>query len=132
MRTRFLLPFVLLAAACASEPRPPPPAVLPPAEAVAVATRYARSHGLVVDFTQNAWLDRRTRWHVSLSGAGNRDHAWVTLDGFSGRILNARLRGPRGEYVPPPPPGVPSEPPPPPEAGPAGPGMPPPPPPPGA
>ncbi|HTT70646.1 MAG TPA: hypothetical protein VMG32_05440 [Anaeromyxobacteraceae bacterium] len=116
MRSRLpLLLASLLASACVVEaqPLPPPPRVLSPSEAVAVATHFARSHGLVVDHTQNAWLDRRTRWHVVLGGAGNRDRAAVTLDGYSGRVLAARLRGPSGEYVPPPPPGAPAEPAPP-------------------
>ncbi|HUK66384.1 MAG TPA: hypothetical protein VLV17_06105 [Anaeromyxobacteraceae bacterium] len=130
MRTS-LFTLVFLASACVVEARPaPPPRVLPAPEAVSIAARYARSRGLVVDVTQAAWLDRRTRWHVDLLGAGGRDHAAVVLDGFSGRVLAARLRGPRGEYVPPPAPGVEPEPAPEPNAPPPPPGNPPPPPPP--
>ncbi len=103
MRYGFAI-LMLLVCACVVEarPRPPPPRVLPAPEAVAIATQYARSRGLVIDYTHNAHLDRHARWHVDLGGAGGRDRAVVTLDGFSGRVLAARLRGPRGEFVPPP------------------------------
>jgi len=132
MKTWLLVPLIIVCA-CVVEARPnPPPRVLPAPEAVAIASQYARSRGLVVEVTQAAWLDRRTRWHVNLSGAGGRDHAAVVLDGFSGRVLAARLRGPRGEYVPPPPPGVEPEAVPEPNAPPPPPGNPPPPPPPPA
>jgi len=87
-------------------PPPPPPRVVSSPEAVAIATQFARSRGLVIDHTQSVWRDRFGRWHVRLGGAGGRDWAAVTLDGFSGRVLAARLRGPRGESAPamPPPP----------------------------
>ncbi len=96
-----------------AHPRPPP-RVLPQPEAVVIAPQSARSHGLVIDYTHSTRLDRHARWHVDLGGAGVRDQAVVTLDGFSGGALAARLRGPRGEFVPPPPPspGVSPEPPP--------------------
>ncbi|GEJ57757.1 hypothetical protein [Anaeromyxobacter diazotrophicus] len=96
---------LLLACACAVEAHPrPPPRLLPPPEAVAIAAQYARSHGLVVDTTYRARLDRRARWHVLLGGAGGRDRAAVTVDGYSGRVIAARLSGARGELAPPPPP----------------------------
>ncbi len=131
---------LLLASACVvvAHPRPPPPTVLPQPEAVAIATQFARSRGLVIDYTHSARLDRHARWHVDLGGAGGRDRALVTLDGFSGRVLGARLRGPRGELAPapaPPPPASgdaaepPAEMPPEPSAPPPPPGTPPPPPP---
>lgn len=96
---------LLLACACVVEahPRPPPPRILPQPEAVAIATQHARSHGLIIDVTYVARLDRRARWHVDLGGAGGRDRAIVVLDGYSGRVLSARLRGTHGEFVPPPP-----------------------------
>jgi hypothetical protein len=128
---------LLLACSCVVQAPPrPPPRVLPPAEAVAIATQFARSRGLVIDVTHDARLDRRARWHVDLGGAGGHDRAVVTLDGFSGRVLAARLQGPRGVYAAPPPapsPGGGPEPPPsmPPELSvPPPPGEPPPPPPP--
>jgi len=92
---------LLCASACvAARPYPPPPRVLPAPEAVAIATHYARAHGLLIDYTQSAHLDRYTRWHVNIGGAGGRDRAAVTLDGFSGRVLAARLWGPQGEVAP--------------------------------
>jgi hypothetical protein len=108
MRYGFAI-LMLLVCACVVEarPRPPPPRVLPAPEAVAIATQYARSRGLVIDYIHNAHLDRHARWHVDLGGAGGRDRAVVTLDGFSGRVLAARLRGPRGEFVPAPAPPLP-------------------------
>ena len=114
MRLRLAI-LLLLVCACIVEarPRPPPPRVLPPPEAVAIATQFARSRGLVIDYTHDTHLDRHARWHVDLGGAGGRDRAVVTLDGFSGRVLAARLRGPQGELVPvpqSPPPGVAPEP----------------------
>ena len=108
MRWSFILVLLVLGG-CYVEghPRPPPPRTLSSPEAVAIATQFARSHGLVIDYTENVWADRRARWHVVLGGAGGRDRALVTVDAFSGRVLQARLRGPRGEYVPPPPPPAP-------------------------
>ncbi|HEX9399404.1 MAG TPA: hypothetical protein VF912_04775 [Anaeromyxobacter sp.] len=102
----------VLGSACivaARPPPPPPPRIMPAPEAVAIAAQLARSRGLVVDYTLAARLDRRARWHVELGGAGGRDHALVVVDGYSGAILHARLRGPRGEVLPEvvPPPGIP-------------------------
>lgn len=102
-----LLALALLASACVVVARPhplPPPPVLPAQEAVNRATWYARHHGLVIDYTSAAHLDGRARWHVDLGGAGGRDRALVVLDAYSGRVLHARLWGPRGEMVPEPPP----------------------------
>jgi len=96
--------------ACVVAVRPPPPGVIPAHEAVAVATHFARARGIVVDFTRSARLDRFARWHVDLGGVGGRDRALVTLDGYSGRVLAARLWGPQGEFspaMPPPAPGAP-------------------------
>ncbi len=121
MRERFrvlgLVATVLLVAGCVVEahPRPPPPRPLSAPEAVAIATQFARSRGLVIDYTHAVRLDRRGRWPVDLGGAAGRDRAHVTVDGDSGTVLAARLRGPRGEFVPPappPPPGTAQEPPP--------------------
>ena len=84
----------------AAHPRPPPPRLLSAQGAVDAATYYARSRGLVIDHTRAVRLDRHARWHVSLGGAGGRDRAAVVLDGYSGQVLAARLRGPRGEWVP--------------------------------
>jgi hypothetical protein len=101
----------------ARPPPPPPPRILPAGEAVAIAAQYARSRGVVVDYTEVARLDRARRWHVDLGGAGGRDHARVVLDGWSGRILHARLRASGRELVPQPPPGGAPPPPMPPQAG---------------
>ncbi len=89
---------LLLASGCMVVAHPHP-RLLTPQEAVNAATWFARSRGLTVDETRHMQLDRYGRWHVHLAGAGGRDHAQVVLDGYSGRVLSARLRGPR---VPPP------------------------------
>jgi len=97
-----LVVLALLGSACVVAARPappPPPRIIAAPEAVAIATQLARSRGLVVDYTLAARLDRHARWHVELGGAGGRDHARVVVDGYSGAILHARLRGPRGEVV---------------------------------
>ena len=111
----------LLASGCVVAARPAPPPVMPSAQAVSIAAQYVRSRGLAVDYTIGAHLDRAARWHVELGGAGGRDHAVVVVDGYSGAILRARLRGPLGAYSPepPPPPGAAPGAPPPPGAGPA-------------
>jgi hypothetical protein len=108
MRRSFIL-LLLLVGGCYMEahPQPPPPRMLSSPEAVAIATQFARSRGLLIDYTQNVWADRRARWHVNLGGAGGRDQALVVVDAFSGRVLQARLHGPKGEYIPPPPPPAP-------------------------
>lgn len=120
----------LLASACVvaarpAAPPPPPPRIMAAPDAVGIAAQFARSRGLVVEYTVAARLDRMGRWHVDLGGAGGRDRARVVLDGYSGRILHARLHGPRGEVyqepqqgAPPPPQGGadPNVPPPPPPA----------------
>jgi hypothetical protein len=126
-----------LASGCvvaARPPPPPPPRILPAPDAVSLAAQFARSRGLVIDYTSSARLDRQGRWHVDIGGAGGRDRARVVLDGYSGRVLHARLRGPRGEMVqepqpgaipPPPPPGQEGNappPPPPPQGAPPAPG----------
>ena len=93
----------LLLSACVvvAHPRhPPPPRLLSAQEAVDGATYFARSHGLVIDYTSAARLDRNARWHVDLGGAGGRDRALVVVDGYSGRVLSARLRNAHGEFVP--------------------------------
>jgi len=93
--------------ACVVAVQAPPPGVIPAPQAVALATHFARSRGIIVDYTRSARLDPYARWHVDLGGAGGRDRALVTLDGYSGRVLTARLWGPQGEFAPgfaPPPP----------------------------
>src|SRR3990172_12988896 len=81
-------------------PPPPPPRILPAQAAVDIATRFARSRGLVVDHTASAHLDRRVRWHVDLVGAGGRDRARVLLDGYSWCVLRVWLCDLRGELAP--------------------------------
>jgi hypothetical protein len=100
-----LVALLVLAAACVVEYRPPPPSpLLSPQEAVNIATQYARSRGVIIDETRDVYLDRHAHWHVDLGGAGGRSHAAVMLDGYSGRVLSARLRGAGGESLPQPPP----------------------------
>lgn len=109
-RARAVFGLLLLAAtACVVEarPRPPPPRLIGPQEAVAAATYFARARGLTIEHTRRLHLDRRGRWHVELAGAAGRDHASVVVDGYSSRVIAARLRGPRGEWTPEPlPPGT--------------------------
>lgn len=95
---------LLLASGCVVAARPAPPPVMPARQAVSIATGYARARGLAVDYTLAARLDRRARWHVELGGAAGRDRALVVVDAYSGAVLHARLRGPRGVYAPAPPP----------------------------
>jgi hypothetical protein len=101
----------LLVCACVVVAHPPPPRVMPPPQAVAIATHFARSRGLVIDYTRSAWVDGYARWHVDIGGAGGRDRAVVMVDGFSGRVLAARLSGPRGGFPPAPAPGASAQPP---------------------
>src|SRR6266545_2582989 len=97
-----LLSLLVFVAACAAE-HPPQGRILSAQEAMGIATEYARSHGVVIDDTQGLYLDQRTRRHVDLGGAAGRDHAAVMLDGYSGQVLSARLRGASGESLPQPP-----------------------------
>jgi hypothetical protein len=99
-----LVAAALLFSGCVVAARPAGPAVMPAGQAASIAAGYARSRGLYTDYTISARLDRRARWHVELGGAGGRDYALVVLDGYSGAVLHARLRGPRGVYAPTPPP----------------------------
>ena len=88
----------------------PSPRVMSAQEAVDIATHYARTHGLVIDYTRDALLDAHGRWHVALGGAGGRDSAFVLLDGYSGQVITGRVNRASGEYRPQRvPPGAPSE-----------------------
>ena len=65
----------LLAGACmvtAHSAPPPPPPPMPSVQAVSIAAGYARSRGLVIDYTLAARLDHHARWHVELGGAAGR------------------------------------------------------------
>ena len=86
--------------------RPPAPAAAPPPaapapaprmiaepEAIAVGTDYARSHGFPVSRVKHVHLDGAGRWHVELQGEGSRDVAKVLVDGWTGQILKANLKG---------------------------------------
>lgn len=109
MRSLLLALCLVLATACVAAYRPPPPAPLPAQEAVNIATHYARSRGVVIDYTRGVHLDGHARWHVDLGGAGGRDSAIVLLDAYSGRVLSARVSRARSEYLPQPAPsGAPS------------------------
>jgi hypothetical protein len=80
----------------APAPVPPPaPAareVLPEEEAVGVAMRYVRAQGLSASEVRRAHLDGAGRWHIELRGDRGRDKAKVLVDGWSGRVLRAKLR----------------------------------------
>ena len=93
MRMLFAV-LLILVSACVAEvrPYPPPPRIMPAQEAVNIATQYARSRGVIIDHTRDVRLDRYARWHVVLGGAGGRDRGIVLFDGYSGRVLSARLR----------------------------------------
>ncbi|HTT70459.1 MAG TPA: hypothetical protein VMG32_04490 [Anaeromyxobacteraceae bacterium] len=124
----YLAALLLLFGGCvvAVHPGPPPPRILSGQEAVDISAHFARARGLVIDRTLSARLDPYARWHVELVGEDGRNRASVMVDGYSGRVVWARLRNPRGEVEPPqpepPPPNAappgppPTEPPPPPGA----------------
>jgi hypothetical protein len=83
-------------------PRPPPPSRPPPPvvsperpgitreEAVDVAFRVARDRGLRVDRVDHAHRDGAGRWHVEVSGRGDR--AKLLIDARDGRLLRGRFR----------------------------------------
>jgi len=87
--------------------RPPAPAAAAPApaatsaaprmiaepEAIAVGTDYARSHGFPVSRVKHVHLDGAGRWHVELQGETSRDVAKVLVDGWTGQVLKANLKG---------------------------------------
>lgn len=78
-------------------PTYPPPApttreVLPEEEAVGVAMQYVRSKGLSASEVRNAHLDGAGRWHIELRGDRGRDRAKVLVDGWTGRVLRAKLK----------------------------------------
>jgi hypothetical protein len=105
MRKAALL-VVLLAAACyvgqsryhspPPERQAPPPApakrMLTQAEAVNVATGYARSNGLQVNRVKHAHLDGAGRWHVDLRGDRGKDKAKVLVDAWTGQVIKASLK----------------------------------------
>ena len=105
MRKAALL-VVLLASACyvgqsryhspPPERQAPPPApakrMLTQAEAVNVATGYARSNGLQVNRVKHAHLDGAGRWHVDLRGDRGRDKAKVLVDAWTGQVIKASLK----------------------------------------
>lgn len=95
----------LLAAACyVGQPRyhsPPPQRqssaapsrrMLTEAEAVNVATGYARANGLSVNRVKHAHLDGAGRWHVDLRGDHGRDKAKVLVDAWTGQVIKASLK----------------------------------------
>ena len=102
MRKAALL-VALLAAACyvgQSRYQSPPPQqqsaparrMLTEAEAVNVATGYARSHGIAANRLKHAHLDGAGRWHVDLRGDHGRDRAKVLVDAWTGQVIKASLK----------------------------------------
>jgi len=113
---RFCAAFLLALAACYVGPpryyqpppdRAPPPPARPPAppppgapagrmlteqEAVNVAVGFARSQGAGALRVKHAHLDGAGRWHVELRGDRGHDKAKVLVDGWTGRVLRARLK----------------------------------------
>ncbi len=61
-------------------------------EAVAVAVGYARSQGVTGMRLKHSHLDGAGRWHVELRGDRGREKATVLVDGFTGKVLRAKLR----------------------------------------
>jgi uncharacterized iron-regulated membrane protein len=78
-------------------PPPPPPAaapqprIIPEHEAMRVAADYARGKGLQVE-RYKAKLDRHGHWRVEVRGQRSGDRALVLVDGYSGRVLRAKLK----------------------------------------
>jgi hypothetical protein len=85
------------APAPAAQPAPATPSGTPrmiaEPEAIAVGTDYARSHGFPVSRVKHVHLDGAGRWHVELQGEGGRDVAKVLVDGWTGQVLKANLKG---------------------------------------
>ncbi len=106
MRKAVLLVALLTAACYTGQSRyhsPPPQRQAPPpaaparrmlteAEAVNVATGYARSNGLQVNRVKHAHLDGAGRWHVDLRGDRGRDKARVLVDAWTGQVIKASLK----------------------------------------
>ena len=76
---------------------PPPTAQAAPArraiaerQAVDVAFRLCADRGLRVDRLERAQLDASGRWHVTLTGNGDR--AQLLLDGRDGMLLKGRFK----------------------------------------
>ena len=110
MRTTLAVLPILLAA-CVHDPTPPPQAYPrappPPPPAVAapppvrrlmdertalkIAADHARSRGLLVD-RYRAKLDRDSRWRIDMKSSQGGDRARVLVDGYSGRVLEAKLK----------------------------------------
>lgn len=115
--TAYFAALLLLVSGCVVAVHPGPYyRVLSAEEAVAISAQFARSRGLLIDRTLDARLDSYERWHVDLAGNGGHDTANVLVDGYSGRVVWARLRNAGGDLAPPgsapPPPSTPPEPPP--------------------
>ena len=80
-------------------PPPPPAAPAPPAApriideraAVRVAADFARGRGLAVERYQ-ARLDKHGHWRVEVRGQRSGDRAKVLVDGYTGRVIRAKLK----------------------------------------
>ena len=74
----------------------PPPRqsrrMLSEAEAVSVATGYARANGVEVSRVKHAHLDGAGRWHIDLRGDHGRDRAKVLVDAWTGQVVRASLK----------------------------------------
>ncbi len=66
--------------------------MLTEAEAVNVATGYARANGLSVNRVKHAHLDGAGRWHVDLRGDHGKDKAKVLVDAWTGQVIKASLK----------------------------------------
>jgi acetolactate synthase regulatory subunit len=70
-------------------------------QAVDVAFRLCADRGLRVDRLERAQLDASGRWHVTLTGNGDR--AQMLLDGRDGKLLKGRFKQASASPAAPPP-----------------------------
>lgn len=86
-----------------ARPVPPPPPgaprgrMLTEQEAVNVAAGYARSQGVAASRLKHAHLDGAGRWHIELRGDHGHDRANVLVDGWTGRVLRAKVKDEGGD-----------------------------------
>jgi hypothetical protein len=73
-----------------SQAQPLPQRLLEERDAVRIAAQYARTRGLEVERFK-AKLDPQQRWRVEVRGEKSGDRARVLVDGFTGRVLRAKL-----------------------------------------
>jgi hypothetical protein len=75
-------------------PPPPSPRLIDERAAVRIAADYARGRGLSVE-RYKARLDSHGHWRVDLRSTRGDDRARVLVDGYTGRVLKAKLKDTR-------------------------------------